>query len=37
MVKILVDSSSDYEPEEIKEKGFEFVPIEHHHWGYGLY
>ncbi len=27
MVKILVDSSSDYEPEEIKEKGFEFVPI----------
>lgn len=27
MVKILVDSSSDCEPEEIKEKGFEFVPI----------
>ncbi len=27
MIKILVDSSSDYEPEEIKEKNFEFIPI----------
>lgn len=27
MIKILVDSSSDYEQEEIKEKNFEFVPI----------
>lgn len=27
MVKILVDSSSDYEPEEIKEKGFELSLI----------
>lgn len=27
MIKILVDSSSDYGMQEIKEKGFEFVPI----------
>ncbi len=27
MIKILVDSSSDYEIKEIKEKGFEFIPI----------
>ena len=27
MIKILVDSSSDYELKEIKEKNFEFVPI----------
>lgn len=28
MIKILVDSSSDYEMKEIKEKNFEFVPIQ---------
>ena len=27
MIKILVDSSSDYEMEEIKEKNFELIPI----------